>query len=328
MNEVTLLKWEGQKTLKQINKILEDGGSCAVDDMPNETYHEHQSVSSSFLREMHRTCPKKVFHGSVFDPDREKNREIVSKLCFDLGSAAHDLVLQGDKFFEFNFVAPETYIDEKTKEEKPFIDKRGNKWKNLQKDNPDKVVLLHKEFQDVKTMADAVMNHELGQVVFQDGVAERSLFWVDDDTGVHCRCRPDFLPHDLSDIPDFKTTADASLKGVKKSIAQNLYNMQHAFYVKGIEKVYSVRPERFYFLFEEVKPPHCITIAFPDQESAKRGAQLNKKYMTQTAHSLQSGIWPEYASEAVSCTLPIWDQMELDRLEDEGKLPKVEKFWG
>lgn len=328
MNKPTILQWQGDSTLSEINKILEAGGACAVDGMPNETYHAHKSASSSFLRAMHQTCPKKARHGSVFDPI-EENKAHERKTAFDVGSAAHDYLLQREEFWKFNVVAPETYFCIKDKVEKPFNDKRGNKWKKLSEEHADKAILLHSEFEAVRKMVKTMDEHPFAGAAFTDGVAERSLFWVDNDTGVWCRARPDFLPNDLRNVPDYKTTKEAvTPENVKKKISNLGYNMQHAFYTKGIEAVMGVRPNRFFFVFHEQDAPHCITPAMPTQLSAKRGAQVNKKQLQVLSQCIETNHWPEYANGVISCDLPVWESMKLEEAEENGELPPVEEYWG
>ncbi len=80
------------------------------------------------------------------------------------------------------------------------------------------------------------------------GKAEQSYFWTDKETGLGCKCRPDYMFDDGSTIVDLKTTTDASLKGFSRSVCNFRYHVQAGFYLHGIEQSTGVRPDRFIFV--------------------------------------------------------------------------------
>ena len=168
-------------------------GAAVIDGMPNEKYHAHQSISSSGLRQIIETCPQKYWFNSPHNPNQPPKEQ---KDTFSIGSAAHDYLLQRDEFMLHNFVLPSDF--------NPYT----NAGKALKKEKIDAGfnVIKHDQFEQVKAMVKAIDEHPFAGAAFVDGVAERSIFWKDEETGVICRCRPDWLPNDFKNVPDYKTT--------------------------------------------------------------------------------------------------------------------------
>ena len=74
-----------------------------------------------------------------------------------------------------------------------------------------------------------------GPLMKMNGVAEHSAFWTDPDTGVLCRCRPDWLVEDNKIIVDLKTAADFSR--IQRSFEDYRYYVQDPFYRAGLKAV-------------------------------------------------------------------------------------------
>ena len=63
-------------------------------------------------------------------------------------------------------------------------------------------------------MAGAVRSHQAAAELLRAGKAEQSFWWDDSDTGLRCKCRPDWL--NGATAVDLKTTTDASPAGFAK----------------------------------------------------------------------------------------------------------------
>lgn len=305
-----IVNWKGQQTLTYIDKNLEKGLPVAIRDMPHDLYHQHKSVSSSLLKDVIKTCPAKAYVDSPFNPDRDKSK---TKKCFTIGTGAHDMVLQPDKFDVNNFTLPHDFNGRTKagKELKASIESQG------------KNCMTYEEGHTIRKMAKAVREHDFAGNAFINGEAEIAIFWVDEETDVWCRAKPDWLPKSLKLVPDYKTTRDASPKGVEKAINDYLYNMQHAWYKRGIEKVFGKEPEKFFFVFQETSEPYLITCCVPSETSQCYGEMLNRKALEDVAEALKTGVWKGYTDEVLVSHLPVWREMQLEEMTENGELKRI-----
>lgn len=287
--------------------VAKVGEPSVIDGMPADVYHNHKSISSSGLRTIIDECPQAYYYNSVHNPNRPPEEK---KLHFNIGSAAHDLLLQAGEFHKHNFVLPQDFNGRTKDGRKLKADKEGEGFN----------VITHEQYAQVAAMVDAIKAHPYASGAFVDGVAERSIFWRDEETGVVCRCRPDFLPNDFKNVPDYKSTVSAKPSHIYKSIAQYGYYMQHAWYMEGIERATGKRPQRFFFVFQEKTPPYITTCVVPDEEAIHYGQKLNRKALRIYAQCLEKDEWPGYADGVMVASLPVWKAMELDTMEQEGEL--------
>lgn len=115
---------------------------------------------------------------------------------------------------------------------------------------------------------------------------EVTAIWRDGD--VFCRARYDVLVTDAdkcADIYDWKSTKDISDRGIEKAIANYRYDIQAAFYLRGLESL-GFKPMQlsFIFVFFESVAPFTV-----------RRACLSGEYLTQAKKEVSQAIamWHE-----------------------------------
>lgn len=308
-----IIDWKGQETLEHIDAELAEGRPVAVRNMPHDIYHQHKSASSSFLRDLLARCPSKAYLKSPFNPERKPQDY---KKHFSIGTAAHDMLLQRDRFYDQNSVLPANFNG------------RTNEGKALKADilaegkNP----VTTDDYETVKKMVKAVDAHPFAGGAFMDGEPEIALFWIDELTKLPCRCKPDFLTNDKLNVPDYKTTKDASPDGIEKSMNQFGYHMQNPWYARGIKAVFGIKPQRFFYVYQEAEEPYVVTCSVPGENAIRFGDMLNRKALNILAECLESGNWPGYSDDVIISHLPRWAEMRLDEMEQNGELPDVEPF--
>lgn len=121
----------------------------------------------------------------------------VHKDVFDFGSAAHSFALEGDSspFIEIPDELLASNGAASTKPAKEFIE---------QAREDGKIPLKSDAIRKVKGMAEALRAHEAASVLLAAGRPEVSAYRRH-DTGVMLQSRFDWLPDDLTIIPDYKT---------------------------------------------------------------------------------------------------------------------------
>lgn len=260
---------------------------CVVDGMAEDTYHLDPvpggSLSSTGAREI-LNCPAR------FAWNQEHGREDTKS--FDLGKVAHALILGTGAQYQ---ALP--YTDWTTKRAQQ--DRKDARAAGL-------TPLTLPELAQAEAMAAAFRASPAGALLTPDGLPERSLFWIDDETGVWCRARVDWA--NALTYLDLKTTADAHPGHLGKSVADFGYHVQEAFYERGIRALNLAdgRAPEFLFAFVEKKQPHFVTTAVLDAEARSIGDELVSRALRRYAECQRTGVWPGYPTDIVTVSLPRW----------------------
>ena len=276
-------------------------------DVPMSEYHGREicpgpSISSSGLRELLR-CPLKYWYNSPLNPERPPQDDTPA---FALGRAAHDLVLDGEGWPSRYYVLPEGFDARATKKWADVIEQRDEAILN------GLTVLKYDECLTVNAMAEAIKKHPISQVL-RSGKAEQTIVWQDAETGVWCRCRPDFLPSNKQYIPDYKTCRSAHPDDFARDVSNYGYHQQAAFYLDGIRAVFGDADRHFYFIAQEKEAPYIVQPYTLEAEAIAWGRELNRKALKLFRQCLDAGQWPAYADDFVSVGLPRWQVEKLER---------------
>lgn len=211
--------------------------------LTNLEYHSLQGISSSTLKYLEES----VIHFENLGLFR------FDSTTFNFGSCVHKLILEPEDFDKEFVVMPS--FDGRTKKGK------ANK-EAFFSENTDKTIIQSEDYEAAVKMAKNVQAIAGG--LLQNGIVESSYF-VDDD-GLLIKCRPDYYIQRLGLVVDFKTTADISEFGIKKSIANYRYDWSAVFYMKVL-RLLNLSAERFLFVFVEKTAPHMVKIREIDNES-------------------------------------------------------------
>lgn len=180
-------------------------------------------------------------------------------------------------------------------------------------ENDGKIIISDEEYAKAEAIAAAIKAHPIASKLLAPGTgtAELSCYWVDEKTGVLCRCRPDFWRHD-DIVVDLKTTNDASPEGFAKSIHNWRYHVQDPFYQDGIrasiEQSGSDRkqPKAFLFVAVEKTAPYAVGVYRLDSDSADIGRREYRDDLDTYAACLGTDKWPGYGDKIQAIGLPDW----------------------
>lgn len=260
----------------------------------NSDYHKDPALGSTSLKTLATRTPAHY----QYDLTHPK-----SSAAFDLGTAAHSLILEHD---ETGVVV----ID--------VDSKRGKAWTEPASaaEALGQIALTSKEWAQVKGMRDSVMAHPLARAALEGGEPEQSVFW-DHETGTALKCRPDMLHRGgkLGNlIVDLKTVQSASPEEFARSAATFGYHIQQAHYQAGLK---AVTGEDFDFIFVliEKSAPYLPAVVQLDAEDVARGAELAERSIRIFNECTKADNWPGYASDK-PIELPRWARyQEEDLLE-------------
>lgn len=182
------MKSEKKKTFQK--ELIKPG---IYPDMTNEEYHGDDAIGSTAIKDFYTECPL-YFYEMYIGPNKDKFRSEVkkSKSC-DVGTNAHFLLLEPEKFEKFYTIAPDTYLNEKG-EIKP-MNKLSNFWKTLKKvtENASRKLITNKELELARNMANSILSNPEVKPLFSQGITECSFFAKDPITGLILKARPDVL---------------------------------------------------------------------------------------------------------------------------------------
>jgi hypothetical protein len=219
--------------------------------LSNEEYHSDPAVSNSNIKDL-LVSPMKYWRNSSLNPKR-KFRETKSKT---IGTALHCYLMEREKFWKEYIILPELEIDSefyKTESKKEdflqnfelFASKTAKTFKY----KGNKIKLSEQEFEEVREMVEYFESLPTAGELFKDGYMEVSIFWRDEETGLMCKCRPDYLTPNY--IADYKSISN--IDQIKSSCGNYDYYLQQAFYLEGLAQFRQFYSENWKGKFEGSK---------------------------------------------------------------------------
>jgi len=261
----------------------------------NDAYHQGPGVSKSGLWTIYTKSPAHY----RFAEREEKNH-------FDFGTACHFAILQPELFEPSVMRGPK--------------DRRGNLWKDAQAEaaNSGRTLLIESEYDAVLTIRDAVHADAWlnALIVSPHSQVEHSSYWIDPETGVLCRSRPDLYRSDLGIIVDVKSTVSAHPNDFARSVINYGYHAQEAFYTDG-HRANGQQVEGFVFLAWEKKTPFVTARYELPPSIVDEGRAIMRKSLTYYAECQKANAWPGYASEITELAFKRWSYQEIDAPEGD-----------
>ncbi len=229
-------------------------------DLSNEIYHAQVDIpSSSGLKTIIRKTPRHFRFG-------ERN----NSKAFALGDGCHAAIMEPERF-EAKFLRGPS-------------DRRGNKWKDAEAHakHLGATLLVDSDYDMAIQIRDAVYDDPDAASFLKGGIAEASGFFVDDETGVLCRVRPDIYNPRLRLIVDIKAHADASEWDFSKRIDDYGYHFSEAMYTEGFPKAAAASGldypvDAFVFLVLEKEKPFEVVLYETQPSASVEGHRLYRE---------------------------------------------------
>lgn len=275
---------------------IEDGGILAVRhglhlDVPEDCYHERVPglVSKSTLDLVDRSPA----HYKAWLDGEE--REPTPALNF--GKWFHAALLEPERFASQYVVQPD-FGDCRFKENKV----RRDEWRIA---NAHREAIDPTAMETIRGMCAAVRAHSLADRMIREGVAESTLRWRDEETGLECKARPDYYVERLAVAYDVKTTEDARPEAFARSVANYRYHVQDAFYREGFARI--GKPlEHFVFIAVEKSAPYAVALYTLEPDDVALGWNAARKNLTDLAEAVRTDFYRGYAANIQSLRLPAW----------------------
>ena len=257
--------------------------------MTNEEYHSSEDISKSDLD----AARKSGLHFLL----KKTGPKQKPTPAMRIGSAFHALTLEPD-LFEKEYIYKPEFINARSKE--------GKEWKASQEE-AGKTILTTDDRKQLEGMTEAIgYCTPAKKLLDATGKAEQSFLWTDKETGLGCKCRPDYLLVDGGTIVDVKTTVDASYRGFLKSISNFRYHVQAGWYLHGLEQATGNRPERFIFIAVEKTAPFGVGVYEADTYMVVNGYDTAREDLAKIAKWKEEDRYPGYCDDIKQISLPPW----------------------
>lgn len=238
------------------------GQALIYKDIPNEDYHAGVGISSSYIRRFGQSQLHAIEHKQESTPNLK------------FGTAAHALIVEGQEAFdkEVRVLTGSPYT-KAYKEEKAEYEEQGF------------IVLKEDDVKLIQSMKDSMVYEGNAYLNAKGKVAEASIYWYEDD--VLCKCRPDMLCPPLKEpnsdnkivIIDYKTTVSCEPFAFNKSVKKYGYDMQAAWYRRGLSMAgYDV--EDFVFIAQEKVHPYASKVFRITKEQMDFGWTMMESYLS------------------------------------------------
>lgn len=276
------------------------------DGIAAEVYHadptEQLSLSASLASILLSQSPAHAWARHPKNPARiEETRED----RFELGTCVHELFLRGQNLIEVVDAADWRTAAAKEAREAARAEGRIALL-------PDQAARVIEMVAEINRQLDA---HAALPPLFSGGKPEQTLVW-EDDHGITCRARLDWLRDDYLAVDDLKTT---SASGEPNKWTRTMYgigaDVQVAFYVRGIERITGVTPV-FRYVVAETYPPYAVSVVDLAPSAFELGRAKVQRAIDVWAECVESGEWPAYDRRVASIDVPTWAEMQW--LEREG----------
>lgn len=257
-------------------------------DLPAGEYHAHPARSKSYLWKLYAGTPAHAEFG-----------EMETTPAMDLGTAVHYAALEPEKFEQMIIRGPD--------------DRRGNKWKDALEEGAayGKLVLTSGDFDKARRMGDAARKLPIAlQLSETQLLREASAFWMDEETGIECRCRPDVYSPAFEIMADLKTSGDASSFAWAKRAADMGYHAQEAWYSDGWQAASGGGVDGFVFIVIESDFPHLAAAYELTPRAVAEGRVAMRKALATYKECRDSGSFPGYPEAVQELDIPGWAYRE------------------
>jgi hypothetical protein len=218
---------------------------------------------------------------------------------FDLGSAAHEVLLGGES--TVRVVLFDDWRTSAAKEERELAREEG------------RIPILAKDWERVEEMVDAVRGDIVERAdsppLFADGDKEVTAIWR--DHGVLCRCRFDWLRTDGTATDDLKTTSRSANPAMfGRTLFGMGYDIQAAFYLRAMEAMGAGSKVAFRFVVVETTPPYALSVVQLSKAALELANAKIDCAIKLWKSCLETDTWPGYPASVVEVDPPTWAEAD------------------
>jgi exodeoxyribonuclease VIII len=194
----------------------------------------------------------------------------------------------------------------------------GNVYKDFCKANKGRTILTPTEYSHACALRDAVRSHPLAAPYLERGEAEKCLEWADDETGLKCKARLDFLSSGKPALVDLKSTSDIAYSVFCARAYKMGYHCQLGFYDWGLITALKLNVPVVVIAVEQL-PPYDVGVFEYEAACIDSGRDEARSLLTKLAYFREQNVWPGQYAEEMALEFPGWvDASENDDTSDLG----------
>jgi hypothetical protein len=259
------------------------------------------SLSSSIAGIIWHRTP---LHGWMAHPKLNPQYEHTDSGTFDLGSAAHAVILEGNES-KIAIIEADDWRTKAAKEARDEARAAG------------KIPMLPHQHAEVMAMAtaahEAIAGSELAGI-FQDGNPEQTAIAHD---GIWMRGRFDWLTTDRKIILDYKTVGrSASPESfLRSSVFSFGYDIQAAMYLHLNALTGGPEDAKFVWLVQETEAPYACSLCGASPSLIESGQRKLSSVIDQWTECMLTGVWLGYGKRIAWLEAPAWELAKVEERE-------------
>ena len=266
-----------------------------------EQYHARREWSHSQIEDLYTSPP--LFHGRHISGQYARK----SSPMFDAGTVAHLLLTSPAEQVDMVAIIPDDVLAKNGA-------RSGTAWKEWKASQDGKICLKKAEFAPIKEMVWNVHKHPVAAELLATAQHyEFSVAWIDDDTGLHLRARPDMIcgQNGLAVEVDFKTTKAVTQREFVADAAKYGYHRQAAWYWDGAAE-FGMDVSRFVFIAVDKSPAHQCRVYEFSEADIELGREENRCLLNELAKRLEEDDWSDpLGKDVLNVSLPAWKHAEV-----------------
>lgn len=261
-----------------------------IPDMDIDAYHAHPAISRSNIMTFRKT-PKHYWYERL--SGRYKPQAPGEEMV--LGNALHTFVLEPQEFHKRYYVWQKQ--NKATKAGKLA-------WANAvtAASQNNLTIINNEQYNQIQEMYAAIRENSTASGLIDGAKYEQSLFWVDKETGLSCKARPDIWQSGF--IGDLKTCATAAPRAFERAIHDYGYHVQAAIIREAVLRCTGELINDFVFIAIEKTPPYAVCCYGLDSVALEVGHNIFHETLTSIKACTELNEWPSYPDAYIG--LPKW----------------------
>lgn len=227
--------------------------------------------------------------------DGAKDEDDSDALAF--GKAFHCALLEPERF-AVDYVVEPDFGDCRRKEPKA----KRDAWREEHKGA---IWLASEDASAIDGMIASARRHPRLCKLLEGGRSEVTARWRDEETGIDCKARGDYLTEGQRVLLDVKSALDASHDAFARAAANYGYHRQQAFYADGFAAA-GCPIESFLFVAIEKKAPFALAVYDLDDADVIKGRLAIRRALNVLADCIEAGRFDAYPEEIQPLRLPVW----------------------
>lgn len=249
-------------------------------------YHAHPAVSASKIKAVLKSA--RHYHYEWVEGNRKPPTEAMA-----FGTMAHTALLEPRMFLDNYVIQPEFKGTGSRKAKEDWLASLPDAAIVMDKEESDSIVGMIKSLQDYPPAVN----------ILRGGIAEHSIYFTDEATGLPCKMRPDYLT-ESGYIVDLKTTVCSERTKFTRDLFSLGYHISVAHYLQGYKQVFGKEAKGYVFLAVEKKAPFVPSVFVADATIIEKGMADCRKGIDRIKQCMDTDVWPGYQTEAENISLP------------------------